>query len=117
MKKPAAGIRFLLISIAVLLISSRAVYAKLEPEGTWNIEADQINYDQNSDQFIAEGAVSITSGDKKLTADSARYDKKNKIIYSKGNVILIAGDDILMGDQMQIDAEEETGVILNGSEG
>jgi len=115
MKRPAAGIRFLLIPIAVLLISSQAVYAKLEPEGKWNIEADQINYDQNSDQFIAEGAVVITSGDKKLTADSARYDKKNKVIYSEGNVILIAGDDILMGDKMQINAEEETGVIVNGS--
>ena len=76
------GIRILFIAIAVMFISGQPVYAASDTASKWDIIADQISYDQDGDQFIAEGGVIITSEDKKLTADYARYDKKNKMIYS-----------------------------------
>jgi len=115
MKRSAVGIRIIFIFITVLLISKQPVCAKSQIEGKWHIIADQISYDQDSDQFIAKGDVITTSKDRKLTADFARYDKKNSTIYAEGDVIPVAGKDILTGDRMEIDLDQEAGVIFNGN--
>ncbi len=115
MKRSAVGIRIIFTFITVLLLSKQPVCAKSQIEGKWHIIADQISYDQDSDQFIAKGDVIATSKDRKLTADFVRYDKKNRTIYAEGDVILVAGKDILTGDRMEIDMDKETGVIFNGS--
>lgn len=113
--KPASGIAIIIRLIILLLLSKQTVAADSEMAGKWYIIADRINYVQARDEFIAEGDVIITSEDRKLTADFARYDKENGVVYAQGYVVLIAGRDVLTGDKMEIDLEQETGVIYNGS--
>ena len=84
-------------------------------EDVWHITADQIEYSQTEDQYIAEGDVVITNKDQKINADYVRYDKKNKKAYALGDVVLTAGGDVLHAQRMTIDMEDRTGIAYQGT--
>jgi LPS-assembly protein len=79
----------------------------------WVLEADELTYDQQLNQYIARGNAQISKADKKLTADYIRYDHKNRHAFAEGNVVLIVGQDILSGSQLDIDLEKQVGWIEN----
>ena len=80
----------------------------------WQLEADEINYDQNLDEYSASGNVLIFKGNIKLLADEVRFDHKNLKAYAYGNVVLTNGEDILSGTSMEIDLENQIGSVENG---
>ncbi len=79
----------------------------------WVLEADELTYDHQLDQYIARGNVQISKADKKLTADYIRYDHKNQHAFARGKVVLTVGQDILSGSQLDIDLEKQVGWIEN----
>jgi LPS-assembly protein len=79
----------------------------------WVLEADELTYDHQLNQYIARGNVQISKADKKLTADYIRYDHKNRHAFAQGNVVLTVGQDILSGSQLDIDLEKQVGWIEN----
>jgi LPS-assembly protein len=79
----------------------------------WVLEADELTYDQQLDQYIARGNVQIFKADKKLTADYVRYNHKTGHAFARGNVVLTVGQDILTGSQLDIDLENQVGWIKN----
>ena len=81
----------------------------------WHITADQIEYSQAEDQYIAEGDVVLINKDQKINADYVRYDKKNKKAYALGDVVLTAGEDVLLAQRMTIDLEKRTGIAYQGT--
>jgi len=81
----------------------------------WHISADELNYDQKADQYVAKGNVIITKKDKKLTADFVRFNYDTMEVLAVSNVIMTAGDDVLIGDRMEMDLEAEIGTIYNGT--
>jgi LPS-assembly protein len=83
------------------------------PRLPWVLEADELAYDQQLDQYIARGNVQISKAEKKLTADYIRYDHKSRHAFAKGNVVLIVGQDKLSGSQLDIDLEKQVGWIEN----
>ena len=89
--------------------------ADIDPESPWQIEANEIFYDDTSLRYIAKGSVTLTKNDKKLSADYISFDYKNMKAYAKGNVIMAAGEDTLVGSTMDIDLEKQTGTIENGT--
>jgi LPS-assembly protein len=129
---PAAGnsppgtmpIRFFLMTLAILLLTAMPVIAAenlkdqlLGTEGEetpWHITADEINYDDKADQYVARGNASITRGDRKLVADFVRFDQKTNTAYAKGNVVLTAGEDVMTGASLALDLNTETGTLTNG---
>ncbi len=85
-----------------------------DPNQPWQLEADEINYDQNLDEYTAEGNVLIYKRNIKLLADFVRFDHKNMKAYAQGNVILTNGEDILSGTSMEMDLEDQIGSVKNG---
>ena len=83
-------------------------------ETPWHITADEINYDDKADQYIARGNAAITRGDRKLVADFVRFDQKTMTAYAKGNVVLTAGSDVMTGSSLSLDLNSETGTLTNG---
>jgi LPS-assembly protein len=79
----------------------------------WVLEADELTYDQQLNQYIARGNVQLSKADKKLTADYIRYDHQNRHALAEGNVVLTVGQDILSGSRLDIDLENQVGSIEN----
>jgi LPS-assembly protein len=77
----------------------------------WVLEADEIAYDRQLDQYRARGNVKISKGDKRLTADFIRFDHKTMHAYARGNVVLNVGQDILSGSSLEIDLDKQVGSI------
>ncbi|MBT8369421.1 MAG: LPS assembly protein LptD [Deltaproteobacteria bacterium] len=80
----------------------------------WQLEADEINYDQVAGEYTATGNVLIYKENIRLQADNIRFDNKNMLAYAQGNVVLTDGEDILRGTSMEIDLEEQIGSVENG---
>ncbi|MDM8544533.1 LPS assembly protein LptD [Desulfococcaceae bacterium HSG9] len=81
----------------------------------WHFKADEMNFDQKTNQYIAKGNVVISKKNKKLTADFVRLDQKTNDAVAIGKVMMIVGDDVLTGDRMEINLETETGVVYSGT--
>jgi LPS-assembly protein len=79
----------------------------------WVLEADELTYDQQLNQYMARGNAQISKADKKLTADYILYDHKNQHAFARDNVVLSVGQDILSGSQLDIDLEKQVGWIEN----
>jgi LPS-assembly protein len=79
----------------------------------WEIEADEIAYDRQLDQYTARGNVKISKNDKQLTADFIELDHKTMHAYAQGNVVLTVGQDILSGSHLEIDLDRQVGSIEN----
>ncbi len=115
----------LLIIFAFIFILYSDVFAAPEIRGNlfkdddskepWNLAADEINHDRNTDIYTASGNVIITKGTRKLTADFVRFDHKTFHAHAQGNVTLKAGEDVLTGSSMDMDLKSETGTVQDGT--
>ena len=85
-----------------------------DPGIPWQLEADEVNYDQTADEYSATGNVMIYKGNIRLIADYIRLDHKNMKAYAEGNVILTNGEDILSGTSMDIDLNSQIGSVNDG---
>ena len=84
------------------------------PKIPWNLEADEVFYDQEYDAYIAKGNVMISKGNIKLLADFVRFDQRNMKAYAEGDVVLTNGQDILSGSSMDIDLVDQVGTVEDG---
>ncbi|MBU1182787.1 MAG: hypothetical protein KKF00_11620, partial [Proteobacteria bacterium] len=81
----------------------------------WNLTADEINHDRNTDIYTASGNVIITKINRKLTADFVRFDHKAFHAHAQGNVKLTAGEDVLTGSSLDMDLKSEIGTVHDGT--
>jgi LPS-assembly protein len=79
----------------------------------WELQADEVTFDQQLNQYIARGNVQLYKSDMRLTADTVRYDHIAQRAYARGNVVLSVGQDILSGSYMELDLENQVGFIEN----
>jgi LPS-assembly protein len=86
-----------------------------DPDVPWNISADEISHDRNTNVYTATGNVVITKKDTKLSADFVRFDHNAFKAFAQGNVLMKAGEDILSGSSLDVDLKSETGIIHDGS--
>jgi LPS-assembly protein len=80
----------------------------------WDIEARELNYDQDTEMYTAIGEVVIKRGDRVLKSDYAQLDRKTMIAEARGNVEYTSGGDELRGDQLTIDLKKHTGEVQKG---
>ena len=119
--KPLFVFSFVLRILCFFLFSDPAVaqtpdrFIRDDPEKPWHITADEIKYDEKDDVYIAQGAVVITKGEKRITADSVRFAHKAMKAYAAGSVIITTGEDILSGNRVELDLKTETGTIHDGT--
>ena len=95
--------------------SSAADRFKDDPEKPWHIVADEIGYDDRTNQYIARGNVTITKEGKTLSADYVRFDQKNMEVFAEGHVIMSVGKGLLTGKVLEMDLNTEKGRLYNGT--
>ena len=126
-----AGIRFVhrnaaylafAACFAVVMSVSAPLQAQLSrpsveeaPDQPWQIEADDVGYDDATKQYVAKGNVVIKKRDIKLTADFVRFDSQTAKAVAIGNVVMTAGEDVLVGNSIEINLASETGIIYQAS--
>jgi len=114
---------FLFLFIVVLPVFSHAgtddsvkqLFSDKNSNESWHITADEFNYDNNLEHYIATGDVVLVKGKRRISADYAKFDNKNMTVLAKGSVVLTTNGDIITGTSMHLDLVNETGVIDNGS--
>jgi LPS-assembly protein len=95
--------------------SPEALFSGGDPKAPWHIFADEVNYDQKSEKYVASGNVIITRGDVRITGDLIRFDHRRSLIEAEGRVSMSAGADILTGSRIEMNLEAQTGTLYGGS--
>lgn len=80
----------------------------------WDIEAQELSYDKDTEIYTAEGEVVIKRGDRVLKADYATLDRKNMIAVARGHVHYTAAGDEMRGEQLTIDLIKQNGELEKG---
>ena len=80
----------------------------------WQIDADQIEYDQNKDEYYAQGDVHISRQGRTLQADRMRLNQTTGDASADGDVRLVSGEDLLTGDHLEMNLNTETGLLTDG---
>jgi LPS-assembly protein len=80
-----------------------------------HIQADSLTYDRKEDQYIAEGRVEIVRGGMTLRADRVVLDNKSRLATAEGNVEIFQEESRLQGTWMEVNIDDQTGRIRNGT--
>ncbi len=113
LKNNVITLLLLLVIVFVLCPQSSAARAK-NSESPVNIDADVMDYDNESDVYHAQGSVVVTYDGGVLTADEVEYDKKNNVATAYNNALLKMGADTLAGDKIVFNVEKKTGIAYKG---
>ena len=79
------------------------------------INADQIEYDQELDVYHAKGSVDITRGPVNLTSDEATLQKLTGRLTALGHVHLRDDQTDIWAEQLELNLNTEAGVIMKGN--
>jgi LPS-assembly protein len=76
------------------------------------LEADQIDYDANTEVVRARGDVQVFSGDHVLRANEIVYDSRSETIEAFGEITLTKVDgSVIVADSAEFDSEVRNGLI------
>ena len=84
-------------------------------DSPWHITADELNYIEAENVYVAEGDVVVEKGSRRIAADYARFDQETMEVLAVGRVVMTVGSDLLTADSVQINLATEQGIIRNGS--
>ena len=82
------------------------------PNGTVELNAEQQEFNNNTQVITANGKVVLRFNKATLQADRLRVNLKTKIAIAEGNVSLLRGQQILYGTQFEYNFEDDRGSIL-----
>jgi len=85
-----------------------------DPKLPGKIFADEILYNNKAGEYTAKGNVLIEKGDMRLRADHVRYGYNFKKAYASGSVVITTHGNRLSGTSVEINFEDQTGVVENG---
>lgn len=96
--------------------ASQEVPAELTSQGTpVAINADQIEYDSDREEYHATGAVDVTRGPIHLNADEATLQKLTGRLTARGHVHLRDTQTDIWSETLELNLNTEAGVITNGN--
>jgi len=78
------------------------------------VDGDKVEYFEEEGRIVAEGNVSITYGDVKLTCDRIEVNTQTRRALCEGNVRIEQEEGVLMGDRIRYDFAEKEGEIIGG---
>ena len=85
------------------------------PKVPWQISADTVDYDAESTTYHARGNVIIEKQATRLVADAVSFNHKAMTALANGHVVMTVGDDILTGARVELNLDQETGVVHGGT--
>ena len=83
----------------------------LTPNGTIELNAQEQEFNNNTQIITANGKVVVRFNKALLQADRLRVNLKTKIAIAEGNVSLLRGKQILYGNQFEYNFEDDQGSI------
>ncbi|MGD8251592.1 MAG: LPS assembly protein LptD [Desulfobacterales bacterium] len=86
-----------------------------ESDSPWEIVADEVSFDQQTETYVARGRVEISRDDKKLSADFVRFNHITYDAEARGHVVLKVGDDLLFGEHLDINLKSQRGHLKDGT--
>lgn len=104
----------ILFLFSILAGANTSSAAQREARGPYNIEADLLSYEKDTDTYHASGNVIITFIDGMVKADSITINRQTGNSWAEGNVYLKSDSDILEGDVVSFNLDEKTGTVYNG---
>jgi lipopolysaccharide assembly outer membrane protein LptD (OstA) len=78
------------------------------------VDGDKVEFFEKEGRIVAEGNVSITYGDVKLTCDKIEVNSRTKQAYCEGNVRIEQAEGTLTGDKIRYDFINKVGEIVGG---
>ena len=87
---------------------------KLKPGQPIIVDGDKVEYFETQGKIVAEGNVSITYGDVKLSCDEIEVNTKTRTALCRGNVRIEHEEGVLTGDLIQYDFNKQEGKVLGG---
>ncbi|MFH2092636.1 MAG: LPS assembly protein LptD [Pseudomonadota bacterium] len=107
---------FFLIVLAFGAGTAAAKGLPQKPEEiSWHISARTVIFDNKRSLYIAEDNVIIVGGKTRLEADYVEFSNDTKEAFAQGNVLLISGEDSITCNAMRINLATEIGTISKGS--
>ncbi len=85
-----------------------------QARGPYNIEADLLSYEKDTDTYHASGNVVIIFTDGIIKADSITINRQTGTCWAEGNVFLKSNNDVLEGAIVSFNMDEKTGTVYNG---
>jgi len=86
----------------------------IKPGEDFLLEADEVEYDQNTDTVTARGAVEISQNDRVLRADAISYNRRNGVVTAAGNIALLEPTgDVMFGDYLQVTSDFKEAIVEN----
>lgn len=86
----------------------------VKPGEDFLLEADEVEYDQNTDTVTARGAVEISQNDRVLRADAISYNRRNGVVTAAGNIALLEPTgDVMFGDYLQVTSDFKEAIVEN----
>lgn len=77
-------------------------------------EADQLDYDVNSEVVTAEGNVTLVRGGQRLSAEQIIYNRQTGFVEARGNVRVVdANGNVVTGDKVELTDTLRQGVVDN----
>jgi LPS-assembly protein len=87
---------------------------KTDTKEPWDIEAQELNYDNETEFYTASGNVVIKKGNQILKCDYAQVNRRTMMAMARGHVEFDSNGDLLSGDEMTVDLEKQTGDLKTG---
>ncbi len=106
---------FFYIFILPQTASARDLLPENPEEIPWHISASSVTYDKKRNLYIAEDNVVITGGKTRLEADYIEFSNETKKAFAQGNVLLISGEDSISCNAMNINLATQVGTINKGT--
>ncbi|MFQ5951900.1 MAG: LPS-assembly protein LptD [Candidatus Omnitrophota bacterium] len=112
-------IRILLVFVitfclATLSFAQDEDLLKLKPGQPIIVNGDKVEYFEEDNRIVAEGNVSITYGDIKLTCDKIEVNTKTQQALCQGNVRIDQPEGFLTGDRIRYNFAKREGEIIGG---
>jgi LPS-assembly protein len=106
--------------IALMCILAQVSFAndedmfKLKPGQPIIVDGDKVEYFEEDARIVAEGNVSITYGNVKLTCDRIEVNTKGQRALCHGNVRIEQPEGVLTGERIRYDFAKREGEIIGG---
>ncbi|MDH3211065.1 MAG: LPS assembly protein LptD [Myxococcales bacterium] len=78
----------------------------------YELKADELEYDSQTEIYVASGSVVIRRGERTLSADWASFSNRTRRGVASGNVVLSEGRDVLRAEFVEFDVDALTGVVF-----
>ena len=104
---------------SVVFLASLARAGPLSVRGDadlpYRIKADTLTYDDATKTYRARDSATITKADQSLHADAIDFHEETKNAEAWGDVRFFSGKDWLTGNRIEVNMEEGTGTLYNGT--